>query len=98
MKSIPAYIALTALAALVLLAVVSSVVTSVPFVMPATYIVSAACSLGLVGLFLGDYARRAPQLNLAPEKVREVRVVAPVVPRDLLSTMGIRNDPATLSY
>ena len=107
MKNLPAYIALTALAALVLLAVVSSVVASVPFVLPAAYIVSAACSLGLVGLFLGDYAHRTPQLDLSPEKVRqthfepelsEAREVAPLVPRDLLSTLGIRNDPETLSY
>ena len=107
MKNLPAYIALTALAAPALLAVVSFVVASVPFVLPATYIVSSACSLGLVGLFLGDYSHRTPQLNLSPEKVRqaqlepvyqEAREVAPLVPRDLLSTLGIRNDPETLSY
>ena len=107
MKSLPALIALTALVALALLAVVSSVIASVPFVLPATYIVSAACSLGLVGLFIGDYSNRTPQLDLSPEKVRqaqlapahrEVREVAPLVPRDLLSTMGLRRDPATLTY
>jgi hypothetical protein len=107
MKNLPALIALTALAALVLLAVVSSVVDSVPFVLPATYIVSAACSLGLVGLFIGDYANRSPQLDLSPKKVQqahfqpdpqEAREVAPLVPQDVLSTLGIRNDPATLSY
>jgi len=107
MKNLNALIALTALAALVLLAVVSSVVDSVPFVLPATYIVSAACSLGLVGLFIGDYANRSPQLNLSPEKVQQAhfqpdpqatREVVPLVPVDVLSTLGIRNDPATLSY
>lgn len=107
MKNLPAFISLTALAALVLLAVVSFVVDSVPFALPATCIVSAACSLGLVGLFIGDYSNRAPQLYLSPEKVRqthfeparrEAREVAPVVPLDVLSTLGIRNDPVTLSY
>ena len=107
MKNLPVLIALTALAALVLLAVVSSVVDSVPFVLPATYIVSAACSLGLVGLFIGDYANRSPQLNLSPEQVQQARArpdpqeaseVVPLVPGDVLSTLGIRNDPATLSY
>jgi hypothetical protein len=98
MKNLPAYIALTALAALVLLAVVSSVTISVPFLPIAAYIVSSACSLGLVGLFIGDYTRRGPQLDLSPAKAPAVREVAPVVPRDLLSTMGIRPDPATLSY
>ncbi len=107
MKNLPAYISLTALAALVLLAVVSFVVDSIPFVLPATYIVCAACSLGLAGLFIGDYSNRTPQLDLSPEKVRqaqlepayqEAREVAPLVPRDLLSTMGLRNDPETLSY
>jgi hypothetical protein len=107
MKNLPVLIALTALAALVLLAVVSSVMASVPFVPVATYIVSAACPLGLVGMFIGDYTRRAPQVDLSPEEVRETRFapghretreVAPVVPMDVLSTMGIRNDPATLTY
>jgi len=74
---------------------------------PATYIVSAACSFGLVGLFIGDYTHRSPQLDLSPEKVPqahfqpaspEVREVVPAAPRDVLSTLGIRNDPATLSY
>jgi hypothetical protein len=104
MKSLPALIALTALAAIVLLAVVSSVVASVPFMPIAAYIVSGSCSMGLVGMFLNDYTRRTPQIDLSPEKVcqprnqpsqREARAMAPGA---VWSTMGIRNDPATLSY
>jgi hypothetical protein len=107
MKNIPALITLTALAALVLLAVVSSVVASVPFMPIAAYIVSTACSSGLVGIFLNDYSRRTPQIDLSPEKAcqprlqpsqRQARAMVPAAPRGVWAPRGIRNDPATLSY
>jgi len=106
MKSLPALIALAALAAFVLLAVVSSVITSVPFMLIAAHIVSGACSFGLIGLFLDDYTPRAPQIDLSWKRVyqrrfqpsqREAHGVAAETPGSVWSTLGMRNDPATLS-
>jgi hypothetical protein len=104
MKNLPAFITLATLAALGLLAVISSVTASVPFLPIAAYIVSGASSLGLLGVFLGDYTRGAPRRDRSRANVRQPRVqpsgreAREVAPRAIWPALGMRNDPVTLTF
>jgi hypothetical protein len=107
MKSLPAIISLATAAALLLLAVAASFIDSLPFALIASYIVGFACSIGFLALFIADYnPRSARPIELVIRETEAKRQVErPVAPSfvdpitlNVLSTLGLRNDPATLSF
>jgi len=107
MKNLPALIFLATLAALALLAVVSSITAAVPFLPIAAYIVSGASSLGLISVFLSDYSRDSRRYDESSAEARQPRVqpnqrgahdVAPMARREIWPSLGMPNDPVTLSY
>jgi hypothetical protein len=106
MKSLPAIISLATAAALLLLAVAASLIDSLPFALIASYIVGFACSIGFLALFISDYAPRARPIELVvreTEAAREAKnqavpAFADHITLNVLSTAGLTNDPATLSF
>jgi len=107
MKSLPAIISIATVAALMLLAVAASFIDSLPFALIASYIVGFACSVGFLALFIADYGpRSARPIELVIRETEakrqvETSVVQPFedpITLNVLSTMGIRNDPATISF
>jgi hypothetical protein len=107
MKSLPAIISLATAAALLLLAVAASFIDSLPFALIASYIVGFACSVGFLALFIADYGpRSARPIELVIRETEAKRhIERPVaqlfedpITLNVLSTVGLQNDPATLSF
>jgi hypothetical protein len=80
MKNLPCYIFLAAIASLVLLTAVSSLVPSISFIDAAVVIVGFSGAAGVIALFLADYTRRSyddrPDVS-AEEPKREVAPATP---------------------
>jgi hypothetical protein len=102
MKNAPSIIALSTIAALVILAAACSLGLPVSFTLVASYLVGFASAAGAVAFLLADYGSSAPLL--AAYRVRETTVARSAVKaldrsasESLMTAFGSYNDPATLS-
>jgi len=71
MKSLPAIIALSTVAILLLLAVAASLIASISFAYVASYVVGFSCAAGMVASLIADYGPRSPRLIALPVRDTE---------------------------
>jgi hypothetical protein len=109
MKNLVPITSIATIAALLLLAVAASFIDSLPFALIASYVVGFACSASLLAVFIADYSPRSPRP--IPIARRELEAAESArwaqgrfdpsfddqVTVNILSTVGLRDDPATLS-
>jgi len=111
MKYLPTIIALAAVAALLLVGCAAVVGVSSPSWSLAARVAGFAWAAGAIGLFLADYAPRhsygdrtavrvpAAQAVVSPRRMipAQARPAADGTPAGAMVTLGLSNDPATVS-
>jgi hypothetical protein len=103
MKNAPSIIALSTIAALVILAAACSLGLPVSFTLVASYLVGFASAAGTVAFLVADYGSSAPLLAAYPMREAKVarvpaqRSLDRSVPESLMAAFGSYNDPATLT-
>jgi hypothetical protein len=107
MKNAPSIIALSTIAALVILAAACSLGLPVSFTLVASYLVGFASAAGTVAFLVADYGSSAPLLAAYPvrepkaARVPAQRAVSRSIdrsaPESLMAAFGSYNDPATLT-
>jgi hypothetical protein len=103
MKNAPSIIALSTIAALVILAAACSLGLPVSFTLVASFPVGFASAAGTVAFLLADYGSSAPLLAAYP--VRETKAARSAVESldrsvsvSMMAAFGSYNDPATLTF
>ncbi len=106
MKNAPAIISLATVGALLILAVASSLVDSIPLALIACYIVAFSGSIAFLATFMADYGPRSPEAirivaeDPASDRWAEVHTdvaLSEQLTVSILSTGGLHEAPATLS-
>jgi hypothetical protein len=106
MKNLPGIISLFAIASLAVLAVASVLGFSSPSWSVVTRVVGFSWAAGVLAMFVTDYAPRhtyqvgaaARTAEAMPEAVpAKARPYARAVPAEAMATLGLANDPATVS-
>jgi hypothetical protein len=106
MKNLPGIISLFAIASLAVLAVASVLGVSNPSWFVITRVVGFSWAAGALAMFVTDYAPRhtynigatEPTAEAMPAVVPvQARSYAGTVPAEAMATLGLANDPATVS-
>ena len=97
MKNLLGIVSLLAVASLAVLAVASVLGVSSPSWSVVTRIVGFSWAAGVLALFVTDYAPRRLNSYCAEAKPEAVPVVRAAVTAEAMATLGLANDPATVS-
>ena len=97
MKNLHGIISLFAIASLALLVVASAFGVSIPYASVAWRMVGFSWAAGVLSIFVTDYAPRRLNSYCAEAKPEAVPVVRAAVTAEAMATLGLANDPATVS-
>ena len=97
MKNLPGIISLFAIASLAVLVVASVFGVSCPYASLAWRIVGFSWATGVFAIFVTDYAPRHSYGVSAEAKSEDVPAVQTTVTAEAMATLGLANDPATVT-
>ena len=110
MKNLPCYIILATFVSLVLLMAVASFRISLPFIDIASLIIGYAATAAILAVAFTDGAPRSARTSVKAAEAESTREAVPArphratrrapagsVPGGVLATLGVVNDPATVS-